>query len=175
MKSFKKILAAFVVALVPWFSGCASNSTVELTAEDYQAAALSCLEKLYQDGVLDRLEESPTIKVTRVLNRTSCNVQTDWITSIIISDLNRQGKVRALTEDTYMREKAEWERIMSGKCELGESSVFADITLSGKIYEDHHRAGRGVRKTYMFRLELNMGDIVIGGPYLHTIKKASLF
>lgn len=170
-----KFTSAFAVLAALLFSGCASTpKAICPTAEDYKAAALNCLDQMYQDGVWDTFEDAPLMKVSNIVNRTSYVVQTGWITTIIISELNRSGKVRAMTEDRYMKEKAAYDAAVRAENGLDTPPTFADITLSGKIYEDHRREGRTVIKTYMFRLELNKdGDMY--GPWLYEVTKARTY
>lgn len=146
MKNFVLFLLTFwTIGVV----GCSSYRSMKPGPGDYKAAAVACLDQMYSDGVLDTLEEDELrMKVTRVLNRTSYMIQTQWITDIILSELNRNGKVHVVADGA------------------------ADITLSGKIYEERERIGGVLETTYMFRLEINKDGRVIGGPWLHEIKKS---
>lgn len=171
----KKIVLVLSLFSALIFCGCATQQSLKPGPEDYKDAALKCLNQMYQDGVLDELEEVPMMKVSRVLNRTSYMIQTGWITDMIVSDLNRSGKIKAMTEDAYMRQKQAWEASMNSDDGLDVAPTFADVTLSGKIYEESSRVGRSVEKTYMFRLELNKDGLILGGPWIHEVKKSSSF
>lgn len=163
------VCAAFLAAIV--FSGCATPQPIAPTADDYKAAALTCLDQMYQDGVWDTFEDAPLMKVSRIVNNTSYVIETSWISSIIISELNRSGKVRAMSEDQYMKQKEAYLAAWNSENGLDSTPTFADITLSGKIYEAHQRTGRNIQKTYMFRLELNK-DGIMYGPWRYEVKKS---
>lgn len=174
----KKIAAGALAAAALVFAGGCSSApqSVNLTANDYDVMARSCLEQIYRTGVFDDFEETPKIKVSRIIDRTSDGVQTTWITDVIITELNRNGKVVALSEDAYAQEMQQHKDLLSGEGFLDDESAneFPDITLSGNIREKSDRLGRTVEKTYRLTLDLNKDGKKINS-FWHEVKKVRTY
>lgn len=174
----KKIIAGVSALAAAVLTSCCSTppQSVELTAEDYNVMAKSCLEQIYQTGVFDDFDETPKIKVSRIIDRTSCGVQTSWITDIVITELNRNGKVIALSEDAYSKD------IINIKTTMGDNEYldslsneeYPDITLSGNIRENSNRVGRTVTKTYRLTLDINKEGKKVGS-YCHEVTKTRTY
>lgn len=172
---FKKlILCASAALALLVVAGCTRTPpTTDLTPDDYKAAARTCLDKMFADGVWDKFdgETAPTLQVSNIIDRTTCHAQTSWIANIIVGELNRNGKVKAMTTDQYSRETASLRK--NWQSEHGDLDAFPtlpDVVLSGTIYEHVSRVGRLVTKTYRIEFELN-SDGEKFGPYDYETTK----
>ncbi len=166
MNRFKR-LTLFVVfaAFAALFSACSTPpKTTSITIPDLRATAEKMLEDLYTCGVLDTVAEDfpddkPVITVGKIIDRTSCRVQTSVLANRIFDSLSRSGHVAVMTADRYASETAEYERLLSGK--KGDSETVPALVLSGKISEGYVREGRVETRNYELRLALNKGSTEI--------------
>lgn len=175
MNRFKR-LTLFVVfaAFVALFSACsAPPKTTSLTFADLRTTSEKMLQDLYTCGVLDTVAEEfpddkPVITVGKIIDRTSCRVQTSVLANRIFDSLSRSGHVAVMTSDRYASESAEYERMLSGK--KGDSEVVPALVLSGKISEGYVREGRLETRYYELRLALNKGTTEIWSNTLEIDK-----
>lgn len=159
----KKILRTFVCLFLVFgaaaFSACSSApKTTSLTISDLRATSESMLADLYACGVLDTVAEDfpdgrPVITVGKIIDRTSCRVQTSVLANRIFDSLSRGGHVAVMSSDQYAREVAEYEKLLGGD----DSVQLPALVLSGKIYEGYVREGRVETRNYELRLALNKG------------------
>jgi uncharacterized protein (TIGR02722 family) len=132
----------------------------QINIQDFSMAAEDTINDLLASGVLDKVPSAPAILVvSRVINNTSQQVDTDLLTKKIRIALNKSGKALTLTtrgpgrsaEDELAREIAqEWR-------DLGlepTPSRPPDFSLSGKIIETYTRSGNYRQAAYTFQLSL---------------------
>lgn len=132
----------------------------QINIQDFSMAAEDAITDLLASGVLDRVPSSPAVMVvSRVINNTAQQVDTDLLTKKIRVALNQSGKALTMTtrgpggtaEDELAREIAqEWR-------DLGLEPIPSrppDFSLSGKIIETYTRAGNYRQAAYTFQLSL---------------------
>lgn len=166
MNRFRQIALCIVFAMFAMlFSACSTPpKTTSITIPDLRATAEKMLADLYTCGVLDTVAEDfpddkPVITVGKIVDRTSCRVQTSVLANRIFDSLSRSGHVAVMTADRYAREVAEYESMLSGKKD--DSDSVPALVLSGKIFEDRVREGRVETRNYELRLALNKGTTEI--------------
>ncbi len=158
MKS--KIVLPFVGAVIVALTGCGSTKehyvqtgdkeqiiSSQINIQDYANAANAAVNDLLASGALDRVPKPPAVLyVSRIINNTGQQVDTDLITHKITLALLQSGKaVTTTTDPTTQNLVAKNNPAASGP----------DFTLSGKIIETIDRAGNVSRHTYTFQLSLN--------------------
>ncbi|MBL9126142.1 MAG: hypothetical protein JNL97_00775 [Verrucomicrobiales bacterium] len=132
----------------------------QINIQDWSMAAESAITDLLGSGVLDKVPTPPAVMVvSRVVNSTSQQVDTDLLTKKIRVALNKSGKALTMTtrgpggtaEDELAREIAqEWK-------DLGLTQPAPrppDFSLSGKIIETYTRSGNYRQAAYTFQLSL---------------------
>lgn len=132
----------------------------QINIQDFSMAAESAINDLLAAGVLDKVPSSPAVMVvSRVINNTSQQVDTDLLTKKIRIALNKSGKALTMTtrgpggtaEDELAREIAQEWRDMGLE---PQPSRPPDFSLSGKIIETYTRAGNYRQAAYTFQLSL---------------------
>lgn len=162
----KLVYLALFTAATAFIGGCASKnasyvesggtrtiiSTNKINIADWNNAAASLTNELLSSGKLETVPEKQPVKmlVSRVINRTSDNIDTDMLTRKITMVLGNSGKVRVVSQDAATSELAEYEAEMSGK-----KVSKPKLTLTGKILEDRESNSDLREVTYTFFLEVN--------------------
>lgn len=133
----------------------------QINVQDWRKAANELVQSLLQSGVLERAPEQPAIlAISRIINNTQQQVDTDSLIKKIRVDLNKSGKVVTTTtvglggraEDPLAKSEAEYNAFMSG--EEQEALPKPHYSLSGKLLEDRVRAGKDRQVDYTFQLSL---------------------
>lgn len=132
----------------------------QINIQDFSMAAEDAITDLLASGVLDKVPAPPAVMVvSRVINSTSQQVDTDLLTKKIRVALNKSGKALTMTtrgpggtaEDELAREIAqEWR-------DMGLEPLPSrppDFSLSGKIIETYTRAGNYRQAAYTFQLSM---------------------
>lgn len=142
--------------------GARSLSTVDkINVADWNEAGAALVNNLISSGCLDSLGKKPVrMKVSRVVNRTSQQVDTDMLTRKITMALNSSGYVRVISEDSYAKELG-----MATALQNNKSVALPSLVLSGKISEDRVNVGNKREVTYTFYLYLSdsNGDVIWEG------------
>lgn len=132
----------------------------QINIQDWSNAADQMVQSLLESGVLNRAPEQPAIMVvSRIVNNTTQQVDTDELTKKIRVALNRSGKVITTTtfgpagsvEDPLARETGELMRFQEGST---ASMPLPWFSLSGKLLENRAQAGRTRQVTYTFQLSM---------------------
>ena len=160
-----KILFPLLAAATPLFlAGCATNahyvqtgdkeqivSLNQINIQDYATAASLAVQKLLATSAIDKVATPPAlIELSRIINNTSQQVDTDLLTKKISIALLQSG--RALTKS--VDEKAAG--YQAENAFVNDQKVrLPDFTLSGKIIQTVDQAGDTKRTTYSFQLSLN--------------------
>jgi uncharacterized protein (TIGR02722 family) len=161
-----KILLPLVAAALPVFmTGCATDahyvqtgdkeqivSLNQINIQDYATAANDAIKDLLQSGALDRVANPPAVlELSRIINNTSQQVDTDLLTKKISIALLQSGKAVTTSVDSKAAGYSQETAFMNDQ----KSTRLPDFTLSGKIIETVDRAGSTHRTTYSFQLSLN--------------------
>lgn len=161
-----KIILPLVAAAVPaLLSGCATDahyvqtgdkeqiiSLNQINIQDYANAANDAIKDLLQSGALDHVANPPAlIELSRIVNDTSQQVDTDLLTKKISIALLQSGKAVTKSVDRKATGYQQESEFMNDQ----QNSRMPDFTLSGKIIETVDRAGSTRRTTYSFQLSLN--------------------
>lgn len=132
----------------------------QIDIQDWNRAADELVASLLASGVLERAPEQPAVMaVSRIVNNTMQQVDTDSLIKKIRIELNRSGKTITTTtlgfggrvEDPLAKEVAELQARQSGQ---KRNLTLPYYTLSGKLLEDRARAGSTRQVTYTFQLAL---------------------
>jgi len=157
-----KILLPLLAAAAPvFFTGCATDahyvqtgdkeqivSLGQINIQDYANAANDAVKDLLQSGVLDKVANPPALlELSRIINNTSQQVDTDLLTKKISIALLQSGRAVTKTVDPLA---AAYQQQTSPA-----GTRLPDFTLSGKIIETVDTAGDTKRTTYSFQLSLN--------------------
>jgi len=133
----------------------------EINIQDWSKAADEMVDSLLTSGVLERAPRVPAVMaISRIINNTQQQVDTDYLTKKIRVELNKSGKVVTTTtvgaggraEDQLAKDAAEYDAFMKDK--QPASSNMPDYSLSGKLLENRVRAGSTRQVTYTFQLSL---------------------
>jgi uncharacterized protein (TIGR02722 family) len=128
-----------------------------INIQDFSQAAEGMINSLLASGRLDKVTDPPAILVmSRVVNNTSQQIDTDLLTKKIRVALNQSGKavtrltrgVGGTAEDELARELEAEEKAR------GLQTRTADFSLSGKIIETTTRAGDLRQSAFTFQLSL---------------------
>jgi PBP1b-binding outer membrane lipoprotein LpoB len=132
----------------------------QINIQDFSMAAEDAVNDLLASGVLDNVPSPPAVMVvSRVINNTAQQVDTDLLTKKIRVALNKSGKALTMTtrgpggtaEDELAREIAQEWRDMGLE---PEPTRPPDFSLSGKIIETYTRSGNYRQAAYTFQLSL---------------------
>lgn len=172
-----RLLAACGTLILPLlFSGCETTQaryvesggteTIvnlnQINIQDWNNAADQLVTSLLESGVLERAPEQPAILgISRVVNNTQQQVDTDSLVKKIRVDLNKTGKVVTTTtiglggraEDPLAKSAAEYDAFMNDQ-EAVATTRMPHYSLSGKLLEDRARARDDRQVTYTFQLSL---------------------
>lgn len=162
MKNKIVILAAAIPLAI---AGCATDahyvqtgdkeqivSLGQINIQDYANAANAAVNDLLASGALDKVAHPPAVLfVSRIINNTGQQVDTDLLTTKISIALNHSGKAVISTKDPAANGFSQEAAFMNDQ----KSESLPDFTLSGKIIETVDRAGDTSRHTYTFQLSLN--------------------
>ena len=160
----KKLLALLsLCSLSILMNGCASRakyidsegprtivSVDQVNIQDWSHAADQMIQSLLASGVLEKASEQPVIMaISRIVNDTTQQIDTDMLAKKIRVALHQSGKVFTTTT-VGLGETAEDPLAES----LQEAPPSPYFSLSGKILEDRASAGRTKQATYIFQLSL---------------------
>jgi penicillin-binding protein activator len=170
MKMTTKVCCSLSVLLAVFVTGCATKAHYvdaegtrtmvnvgKINIQDFGQAAETMVNSLLASGHLDKVTEPPAILViSRIVNNTSQQVDTDLLTKKIRVALNQSGKavtrvtrgVGGTAEDELARELEAEEKAK------GLQTRTADFSLSGKIIETTTRAGDLKQSAFTFQLSL---------------------
>ncbi len=132
----------------------------QISPQEWAQAADKLINSLLTSNVLDHAPEKPAILgISRIVNNTQQQVDTDELTKKIRVALNQTGKVVTTTtvglggkvEDPLAKQAAEYNQFMAGQKQV---TRMPDYTLSGKLLEDRIRQGDNTQITYTFQLSL---------------------
>ncbi len=133
----------------------------QINIQDFSMAAEDAVNDLLASGVLEKVPSPPAVMVvSRVINNTSQQVDTDLLTKKIRVALNKSGKALTMTtrgpggtaEDELAKEIAQEWRDMGLE---PQPSRPPDFSLSGKIIETYTRSGSYRQAAYTFQLSLS--------------------
>ena len=158
-----KILLPLIASATPlFFTGCATNahyvqtgdkqqivSLNQINIQDYATAASTAVQKLLASSVLTRVPNPPALlELSRIINNTSQQVDTDLLTKKISIALLQSGQAVTKTVDALA---SVYQQQQAGQ----QPARVPDFTLSGKIIQTVDQAGDTKRTTYSFQLSLN--------------------
>jgi penicillin-binding protein activator len=152
-----------LVAIIAIVAGCGTNAhyiqtggresvvTInQINIQDFITAANSATSDLLASGVLDRVQHPPAIlAMSRIVNNTSQQIDTDLLTKKIRVALLQSGK--AVTTTTFGL--AGPEDTLAPSIQR-QPTQLPDFSLSGKIIETLVKAGNTSQATYSFQLSL---------------------
>jgi hypothetical protein len=168
----KTILLSILAAALPFVvGGCASAHYIQtggresvvtvgsINIQDYIQAANSATSDLLASGVLDKVSNPPAvIAISRIVNNTGEQIDTDLLTKKIRVALLNSGKAQTTTtmglggtsEDPMakgLQQEAEFKADQ-------QTTRTPDFTLSGKIIQLTAKAGSTSQSTFSFQLSL---------------------
>ncbi len=161
-----KILLPLIAAAIPViFTGCATDahyvqtgdkqqivSLGQINIQDYANAANAAVKELLDSGAIDKVANPPALlEISRIVNNTSQQVDTDLLTKKISIALLQSGKALTKSVDKKATGYQQESEFMNDQ----KATRLPDFTLSGKIIETVDRAGNTRRTTYSFQLSLN--------------------
>ncbi|MCC6683387.1 MAG: penicillin-binding protein activator LpoB [Phycisphaeraceae bacterium] len=179
------LLSLALVSSLLLLTGCSSSkahriesggdesvtSLNKIDIQDWMEAADSMTQSLIESGILDQAataEGPPVIAISRIVNSTTQQIDTDMLTKKIRVTLNQSG--RAMTTTTIGLGGRAEDPLAKGEGQRAEFFNDGDnpqvkqarprFTLSGKIIEDRARAGSTQQVTYVF--QLSMTDVQRG-------------
>lgn len=132
----------------------------QINIQDWNQAADKLVASLLESGALERAPKQPAVlAISRIINNTQQQVDTDSLVKKIRVDLNRTGKVVTTTtvglggraEDPLAKSTAEYNAFMNDE---STAPVMPHYSLSGKLLEDRAKAGSTRQVTYSFQLSL---------------------
>lgn len=132
----------------------------QINIQDWNQAADNLVADLLSSGVLDRAPQLPAVMaISRIVNNTQQQIDTDSLTKKIRIALNQTGKVVTTTtmghggriDDPTAAEAAQMQAFMAGE---KHQTTLPYYTLSGKLLQDNARAGTTRQVTYTFQLSL---------------------
>lgn len=171
MKSITLLLSLGSIALLAGCGGGAKyvdsagpNTVVTVTQiniQDWNQAADQMVQNLLASGVLDQSQRKPAVlAVSRIVNNTSQQVDTNLLTKKIRVALNQSGKAVTTTtvglggtsEDPLAKDQAAYDSFKSGGD--GTGGVQPGYSLSGRLIETSVNAGKTRQTTFSFQLSL---------------------
>jgi len=133
----------------------------EIDIQDWTNAADQMVQNLLASGVLDRSARQPAVlAISRIVNNTSQQVDTNLLTKRIRIALNQSGKAVTTTtvglggtaEDPLAKDQAAYEDFKRGGD--GAPAVQPGYSLSGRLIETRATAGSVQQMTFSFLLSL---------------------
>ena len=160
-----KIILSLVAVVPLVIGGCATNahyvqtgdreqiiSVGQINIQDYANAANDAVNGLLASGALDRVASPPAVVlVSRIVNNTGQQVDTDLLTHKISQALLASGKAVTTSTDRAAQGYSQENAFLNDQ----QNTRLPDFTLSGKIIQTVDRAGSTTRSTYSFQLSLN--------------------
>ncbi|MCF6157305.1 MAG: penicillin-binding protein activator LpoB [wastewater metagenome] len=161
----------FLLLLFPVF-GCATHTryveptgprtlvTSEINIQDFSYAAEDMVQSLLTSGAIDKTQQQPAVlAISRIVNNTTQQIDTDMLVKKIRVALNQSGKVLTTTtmglggiaEDPLARDIQQEREFYADK--KGPPRL-PDYTLSGKIIEQSDRKDNVRQVAYIFQLSL---------------------
>lgn len=132
-----------------------------INIQDWNNAANELVASLLTSGALERAPQQPAIlAISRIINNTQQQVDTDSLVKKIRVDLNKTGKVVTTTtmglggraEDPLAKSASEYAAFMND--DPAPPATMPHYSLSGKLLEDRARVGNKRQVTYSFQLSL---------------------
>ncbi len=179
MKITMKKGSKFCLMLLPpliFLGGCATHTryveptgprtivTTDINIQDFSYAAEDMVKSLLISGALDNSPQQPAIlAISRIVNNTTQQIDTDMLTKKVRVALNQSGKVLTTTtmgvggiaEDPLAQGIQQEKEFYADK---KESQRLPDYSLSGKIIEKRDRQDNVKQVTYIFQLSLTDGN-----------------
>lgn len=134
----------------------------QIDIQDWSRAADEMVQNLLASGVLDRSAQQPAVlAISRIVNNTSQQVDTNQLTKRIRVALNQSGKAVTTTtvglggtvEDPLAKDQAAYEAFKRGD-DPDSANVQPTFSLSGRLIETKATAGKTAQMTYTFQLSL---------------------
>lgn len=172
-KHIQSISLAGVCAAAALLAGCGDSahyvdsqgtqtivSLDQINIQDWSNAADQMVASLLTSGVLDNAPSQPAIMaVSTIVNRTTTQVDTAYLTTKIRVALTQSGKVLTTTtyglggraEDELAKQTMELHKLQNNDA---TSMPLPYYTLSGRLLENRATAGRTRQVTYTFQLAL---------------------
>ena len=162
----------FPVSVLLIFGGCATHTryvettgprtivTTDINIQDFSYAAEDMIKTLLASGALDKTQIQPAmLAISRIVNNTTQQVDTDLLIKKIRVALNQSGKalttttmgVGGIAEDPMAQGIQQEKEFYTDK---KEPQRMPDFTLSGKIIEKRDRQDDVRQVTYAFQLSL---------------------
>lgn len=174
----KKTIHAYLLYLpfVALMGGCATHTryveptgprtivTTEINIQDFSYAAEDMIKSLLASGAVDKAPQQPAVMaISRIVNNTTQQIDTDLLTKKIRVALNQSGKVLTTTtvgignvaEDPLAKGIQQEKEFQMGK---GEPQRLPDFSLSGKIIEKRDRLDDVKQVAYVFQLSLTNNE-----------------
>jgi hypothetical protein len=177
MNKSSLLITLVAAAGAVFFSGCSTPthyvqsdssrlvaSTGKIDIQDFSQAAdamtQSLIDNLINPGKLQSgvADQPALMAISRILNNTGQQMDTDMLVKKIRVALNRTGKVQTSTtigigdpEDPLAAEQRKAQEFFDDK----KQTRMPDYTLSGKIIEMRDQAGRIQQSAYVFQLSLS--------------------
>ena len=138
--------------------------TTDINIQDFSYAAEEMINSLLASGALDNISTQPAmLAISRIVNNTTQQIDTDLLTKKIRVALNTSGKALTTTtiglggiaEDPLARGIQQEKEFYSDKT---EPQRMPDFSLSGKIIEKRERQNDTRQVTYTFQLSLTNND-----------------
>lgn len=165
-----------ILAPLVFYGGCSTHTryveptgprtivTSEINIQDFSYAAEDMVKSLLVSGALDDAPQQPSIlAISRIVNNTTQQIDTDMLTKKIRVALNQSGKVLTTTtmgiggiaEDPLAQGIQQEKEFYADK---KEPQRLPDYSLSGKIIEKRDRQDNVRQVTYSFQLSLTDGN-----------------
>lgn len=133
-------------------------STDQIDIQDWSIAADALVASLLRSGVLERAPQQPSVMaISRIVNNTTEQVDTDLLTRKIRIALNQSGRVLTTTTVGY-RDTLEDPLAAEQSARAGvpddQGRPIPFYTLSGRLIESRSTAGKVRQVTYSFQLAL---------------------
>lgn len=190
MKTFSTSISLIACAIL-LTSGCASPKTTyvdsdssrlitnveEINIQDFSRAAdemvQSIIENCISTGDLEGVDgKKPILAISRIVNNTSVQFDTDLLVKRIRTALTRTGKVQ--TSTTLNLSKSEDPLALEADAEeeiLTNERMKHAYSLSGKILEVSAQSGRVRQNSYEFQLTLSNRRGLVVWEDIKTITK----
>jgi uncharacterized protein (TIGR02722 family) len=166
-----------LLTLLVLLAGCASQAryidpaaddgpvTMTLDYRDFERAATEAVEDMLASGAVDKPGGGRYIMaISRMTNDTMQRIDTDQLVKKIRVSMLRSGKVITTTAvglDGAEDEMSQRARELRESAEFDQSTVqqtgtlkAPELSLSGKILQRNHRAGKEQQVEYFFQLSL---------------------
>ena len=189
----KSFIPTFAITLPLLLAGCATQTTYvpqgssrlvtsvgKINIQDFEQASdkmvTSLIDNLINEGKLRSGDpnEPALLAISRIVNSTGQQLETDLLVKKIRVALNRTGKVQTSTtvgiggaEDQLAADQQKAQEFFEDK----KHSRLPDYTLSGKIIELRDKAGSTRQASYVFQLSLSSNKGVAVWEEEETITK----